>query len=88
MIDRYLNELKDFSTCQKVLDSACLGSQSAMDAIIENLVYFNNKYLTFHDEHPKNRDKTIKLFLEEYEHGYNEHSLGVDPHPQLIYTKR
>ena len=82
---RYLRELKDFTTCQKVLDAACLGSQSAMDTIIENLVYFNNKYLLFNDQHSHDQEQTIKLFLKEYEHGYDEYSSGVDPHPQLIY---
>jgi hypothetical protein len=77
MNDRYLRELKDFTTCQKVLDAACLGSQSAMDAIIENLVYFNNKYLTFKDQVSHNQEQTIKLFLKEYEHGYDVYGSGL-----------
>lgn len=81
MINEYIKKLKHYKTCEEVLEKACLGSQTAMDAIIENATSFQNLKqngnLSLEEE---------KLFYKNFVHeNYEIYPKFLCPHPYHIF---
>lgn len=87
----YIKELKSTNGSELILEMARLGSQKAMDSIIENLVTFIDKYETrsykLMDEIGK-RDAVNEVIREDlYDEFGHDFSLNKSAHPYLIYMK-